>query len=188
MELYKYKKISLNALIKKLDENNNNIYITFFNLYISNYLKKFKIDSIDTFKSINIKQLNFYKEYYKNVKIYFHYLYDKEVDKIIAIEKTIDMDKNFYNIKYFKDILPEDEQDYTIYGINLYIDENYRGKSLCKKLINNIQQNSKKHNFKYIISEIHDQNIPSIKCHISADFKKLPIVSYRDTYYYIKKL
>jgi hypothetical protein len=188
MDTIKYKKILFEDLIKRINKTENNKYKSFIELYINNYLSKFKINSLENFIDTNKSQLNFYKKYDLNCQIYFHYLTDKSIDKIIGIEKVIDINDKFFDIKYFKDIQKEFTRDSVIYAINLYVDENYRGKSLCKKLLTKIQSNSKKHNKKYIISEIHNNNIISIKCHESSGFKKTEFLSYPDTYFYINKL
>ena len=188
MDTIKYKKILFEDLIKRIDKTENNKYKSFIELYIKNYLSKFKINSLENFIDTNKSQLNFYKQFDSNSQIYFHYLIDKSIDKIIAIEKVIDINNNFFDIKYFKDIQKEFTRDSVIYGINLYVDENYRGKSLCKKLLSKIQSNSKKHNKRYIISEIHNENISSIKCHESSGFKKTTFLSYPETYFYITNL
>jgi len=198
MDSIKYKKISFDDLIKRINKNEDNTYNKykeFIELYIKNYLSKFKIDSLEKFINTNLSQLQFYKNYDKDCEIYFHYLIDKSINKIIAIEKVIDINENFFNIKYFKDIKQKITNstinstiNTVIYGINLYVDENYRGKSLCKLLLTKIQSNSKKHNKEYIISEIHEENIASIKCHLSSGFQKTNFISYPNTYFYINKL
>ena len=190
MNTIKYKKILFEDLIKKINKTENNKYKSFIELYIKNYLSKFKINSLENFIDTNKSDIKFYKYYDSNCQIYFHYLIDKSIDKIIAIEKVIDINDKFFDIKYFKNILYQKEftRDSIIYSKNLYVDESYRGKSLCKKLLTKIQQNSKKHNKKYIISEIHKNNIPSIKCHEFTGFKKTKCLSYPDTYFYINKL
>ena len=72
--------------------------------------------------------------------------------------------------------------------MNLYIDPNYRGKKLCTYLTDRINKNAIKNNIKYLIAEIHKDNIISIKCHIKAGFVKTSILSYKDTYFYVNSL
>ena len=181
---YKYKKISLHNLIKKINSSDkSNMYSKFIEKYILNYLSKFKINSFEQFINSNTSHLDFFKKYDSDAKIYFSYLTDKQNKKIIAIEKTIMMNEKFFDIKYFNDIV--EQKDNVLYGINLFVDEDYRGKSLCKHLLSRIKLNAKKNNVKYIVSDIHDENIPSIKCHLSQDFKKLNVLSYKNTYFYI---
>lgn len=188
METIIYKKILFEELIKRINKTENNKYKSFIDIYIKNYLSKFKINSLENFVETNKSQLNFYKQFDSNCKIYFHYLIDKSIDRIIAIEKCIDITDKFFDIKYFKMLKSEYDRGSVIYAINLFVDEEYRGKSLCKKLLTKIQSNSKKHNKKYIISEIHNDNITSIKCHESTGFKKTQFLSYPVTYFYITNL
>jgi hypothetical protein len=188
MNTIKYKKILFEDLIKKINKTENNKYKSFIELYIKNYLSKFKINSLENFIDINKSEIKFYKQYDSNCQIYFYYLIDKSINKIIAIEKVIDINDKFFDIRYFKNIQQKFRRDSVIYSKNLYVDESYRGKSLCKKLLTKIKSNSKKHNKKYIISEIHKNNIPSIKCHESNGFLKTKFLSYPDTYFYINKL
>jgi hypothetical protein len=188
METFVYKKILFEDLIKRINKTENNKYREFIELYIKNYLSKFKIDSLEKFVKTNESQIQFYKQFDLDCKIYFHYLIDKSIDKIVAIEKCIDISDRFFDIKYFKMLESKYERGFTIYAVNLFVDEEYRGKSLCKKLLYKIQSNSKKHNKKYIISEIHNENAASIKCHESSEFKKTEFLSYPETYFYIANL
>lgn len=186
MNQYSYKKISFDDLIKRINKTENNKYKSFINLYIDKYLSKFKINSLQDFIKRNISQLNFYKQYDSNCIIYFHYIVDIKQDKIIAIEKGLDISDKFFEIKYLKNITIHPES--IIYATNLYVDEEYRGKSLCKLLLNKMKSNSEKHFKKYIMCEIHNENIPSIKCHESIGFIKLDLISYPNTYFYILNL
>lgn len=184
---YKYKKISLNNLIKKI--NLNTIYKDFIQKYIDNYLKKIKINTIDEFIEYNIRHLKKYKLYDPNTQIYFHYMIDKKENTIMCIEKSIRMNQHFFDIKYFKNIINNKNNIKQVsYNINLYVDENYRGKSVCKTLLQRIIKNSKKNNINYIISEINENNIQSIKCHLSNNFVKTNIISYPNTYFYIASI
>jgi RimJ/RimL family protein N-acetyltransferase len=181
---YKYKKILLNNLIKKI--NSNKIYKDFTQKYIDNYLKKIKINTIDEFIQYNLRHLEKYKLYDSNTKIYFHYMVDKKENRIVSMEKSIIMNKHFFDIKYFKNIINDINSVKEVsYNINLYVDEHYRGKSICKNLLQRIIKNCKKNNINYIISEINDDNIPSIKCHLANNFVKTNIISYPNTYFYI---
>lgn len=181
-----YKKISLENIIKKITKSNKeNRYKVFFQRYITNYLSKFKINSQDDFIKSNLSQLQFYNKYDKNCKIYFHILSEKKSNKIIAIEKGLQISELFFDIKYFKQLINLCPKQPIIYATNLYVDEEFRGKSLCKLLLNRIKKNTKKHLINCIISEIHNINIPSIKCHESVGFTKTKYLSYPSTHFFI---
>ena len=51
-----------------------------------------------------------------------------------------------------------------------------------------VQKTAVKKNIKFIISEIHNDNVPSIKCHLSSGFIKTNIERYSKTFFYIKKM
>lgn len=188
METLVYKKILFEDLIKRINKTEDNKYRKFIELYINNYLSKFKIDSQEKFINTNISQLEFYKQFDLNCKMYFHYLIDTTKNRIVAIEKCIDISDRFFDIKYFKILKHDYKSGSVIYAINLFVDEEYRGRSLCKQLLSKIQSNSIKHNKQYIISEIHNENISSIKCHESSGFKKTKFLSYPETYFYIANI
>lgn len=182
----KYKKISLENIIKKLSSNSDNKYKLFFKKYIHNYLSKFKINSIDDFIKSNNSQLDFYKKYDPECGIYFHYLLNMDGNEIMAIEKGLQISDSFFDIKYFKSLLTLCDKQPVIYAINLYVDEQFRGKSLCKILLERIKENTKKHSISCIVSEIQEGNIPSIKCHETSGFIKTQYVSYPNTFFYIR--
>ena len=59
---------------------------------------------------------------------------------------------------------------------------------MCKKLLLNVSHILKLKKFNYILSEIHKDNIGSIKCFSSLKFKKTNVLSYKDTYFYVLKI
>jgi ribosomal protein S18 acetylase RimI-like enzyme len=193
-----YKKISLAKLEKILTtytkNNRNTQYISFIINYINNYLKNIKsIKSINDFIEENKKQLEYYKKIDKNTKIYYHFLIDNLTKNIIGVIKVIEISELLLKSKYF---IPLQDLyiDYKLnpikigYAINLYIDPLYRNKSMCKKLLLNVSHILKLKKFNYILSEIHKDNIGSIKCFSSLKFKKTNVLSYKDTYFYILKI
>jgi ribosomal protein S18 acetylase RimI-like enzyme len=190
MNNYKYKKYTFNKLLKKLETP---MFKNFFDIYINDYLSKvIHINSIKEFVEKNNKFIDFYLEYDINSKIYFHILIDKNEKSIVAIEKSLYINNNFFNIKYFKplvDYIDINKSNFHIYYVmNLYIDPNYRGKKLCNYLTSRINKNAIKNNIKCIIAEIHKDNTISIKCNTNAGFNKTPLLSYKDTYFYINNL
>ena len=195
-----YQKISLKKLEKILTtkpSSNNYTHLTYIKFiinYINNYLKNLKrIKSIEDFIKENNKQLEYYKKIDKNTKIYYHFIIDNLTKNIIGIIKVIEISESIFTIKYFKPL----QTLYNIYpnkcikigyAINLYVDPQYRNQSMCKKLLFNISNELKLNNFSYILSEIHKDNIGSIKCFLSQKFKKTDVLSYKDTYFYILNL
>ena len=186
--MIKYKKISFEYLLKQINANNKK-YIDFINLYIEQYLKKLiNINNITEFINYNKTYLEKYKKADNKSKIIFHILIDKDNDKIIAIEKTLKISDGFFTIKYFTPLKKEyniPDNNFIYYAINLYVSPEYRGQRLCNKLLKMVQKTAVKKNIKFIISEIHNDNVPSIKCHLSSGFIKTNILSYKDSYFYI---
>ena len=96
-----------------------------------------------------------------------------------------------FSIKYFTPLkkIYNIEDDIKIgYIQNLFVNPNYRNKSICKLLITIISNNLKSLGFKYILSEIKTTNTLSSKCFTSNNFKNSYILSYKDEFFYIKKL
>lgn len=187
---YKYKKYTFNKLLKKLETP---MFKSFFEKYIMDYLSKvIHIHSIKEFIEKNNKFIDYYMKYDINSKVYFHILIDKNKKCIVAIEKTLYINNNFFNIKYFKPLVYSmklDIHNYHIYYVmNLYIDMNYRGMKLCNYLTDRINKNAIKNNIKYLIAEIHKDNIISIKCNTKAGFVKTSLLSYKNTYFYINSI
>ena len=195
MNNYKYKKYTFNKLLKKLETP---MFKKFFDIYINDYLSKvIHINSIKEFIEKNNKFIDFYLEYDINSKVYFHILIDMNEKSIVAIEKSLYINNNFFNIKYFKPLVDYININYInfnkpnfhiYYVMNLYIDPNYRGKKLCTYFTSRINKNAIKNNIKCIIAEIHKDNIISIKCNTKAGFIKTPLLSYKDTYFYVNSL
>jgi len=189
--MIKYKKISFDYLIKQLN-NNNKLYVDFINLYIKEYLYELiHINNTDDFIKYNKNYLEKYKKVDNSSKIIFHLLINKEKDKIIGIEKTLKISDGFFKLKYFTPLKQEykiPDNSFIYYAINLYVSPEYRGQKLCNKILKMIQKTAIKKNIKFIISEIHNDNIPSIKCHLSSNFIKTDILSYKDSYFYIALL
>lgn len=186
--LIKYKKYEYNTLLKKLKKT---MFLNFFNKYIDTYLKKLNINTIEQFEYRTNKFINYYKKIDSNAKLYFHVLIDIDYKKCIGISRILVMSDLFFTIPYFVKL----KKDYMIpsniqisYLTNLYIDSDYRGKKLCIYLLQKIYKNSVKNNIKYIISEIHQDNIQSIRCNKSIGFIKTNILSYPKTYFYINKI
>ena len=139
---YKYKKYTFNKLLKKLETP---IFKTFFEKYINDYLSHVvHIYSIKEFIEKNNKFIDYYMKYDMNSKVYFHILIDKKNKSIVAIEKTLYIDNNFFNIKYFKPLVNSIKLDtsnsHIYYVMNLYVDMNYRGKKLCTYLTDRIKE------------------------------------------------
>lgn len=189
----KYKKVSYNYLTKQI-KNNNKMYVDFINKYISEYLEKFlRIKTIGEFIEYNEKYQKKFSENTENTKdtsLSFHLLIDEKLNKIVAIEKTLKITKKFFDIKYFTELKKycKIDNEYIYYAVNLFVDPEYRGQHLCQKILKKIKKKGQEKNIKYIISEIHNNNIPSIKCHEKNGFVKTDIFSYRDTPFYVSEL
>ena len=182
----KYIKISLDN-IEKCSE--------FIKYYVEDYIRKIDETVVDlpTFIKKNEFDLNYYKRYDDNVKIYFNLLYDKENNNFFALEKTIWINNNFFDISYFKELpltldIDKLEIKNVIYAVDLYIHPDYRGKKMCSYLLHRIYKNGMKHDCSIILSEINESNKLSIKCHYSNGFIKTNIFKHQNTFVYYKLL
>jgi len=188
--MIKYKRIDLEYLIKEL--NNNKIFIDFFNIYLNEYITELlNIYNIKDYITYNKNYLEKYKKIDPNANIYYHILLDKNNNKLIGIFKTLRISDQFFTLKYFRSL----KKEYNIgnnlniyYGVNLFILPEYRGQKLCYRLNKKIIQKAIKKDIKYIICEIHNNNIASQKCFLKVGFQKTNILSYKDSYFYIIKL
>jgi len=189
--MIKYKRIDLKYLIKELNTNNK-MFIYFFNIYLNEYITKLlNLHNINDYIRYNINYLEKYRKIDRNADIYYHILIDKDANKIIGIFKTLKISDNFFTLKYFKLLKIEYNIHNNLniyYGVNLFILQEYRGQNLCFRLNRKIIQKAIKKDIKYIICEIHNNNIASQKCFLKVGFQKTNILSYKDSYFYIIKL
>lgn len=177
----KYMTIDYNELLDIINDGTN---AGFFD----EYFKNFHWGTVEKFKKSNNKTIEFYQKYDKNAETYFHVLIDLKTNKLIAIERSLEISDVFFSIKYFvplKKKVKLSSKLNIMYNTKLFVDPNYRGKHVCGRLLEEINKYADKNNIKYIIAEIHQDNTPSIKCHIRNNFVKTDILSYENTYFFV---
>jgi hypothetical protein len=71
------------------------------------------------------------------------------------------------------------------YGSNLFVSSASRKKGICKAFLGELLKTVKAD---YFITDINDQNIPSIKCHLYNKFVKKVPSFYHDSSVYVRRL
>jgi RimJ/RimL family protein N-acetyltransferase len=151
---------NIKELIKKINSDEK------YKLFFEEYKKKYLEEMSNKFKKMNVIQiLKSEKSYFlKNKGKRFILIYENN-NIPIAICKVIYFNKISKDISFFdklKEKYNKFENIFYIYG--LYVSEISRKKGICSKLLDAIILISKNNNINYLVSDISQDNIGSIKC------------------------
>lgn len=160
---------------------------------VNDYLSKFyNFKSVDELVLNYEKKIKYFKTLDKKSKLIFYIGYIDDIPvcfmTILFINQSFLSVMNKKSLKENAELLNVQDKCRITYGMHLYVGPAIRKKGICKKFLSLLIKDFTKQKINYFITDIVDDNIPSIKCHIYNKFvSRLPSF-FKNSHTYVRVL